>query len=145
MALMPWNQTDVVTEKEQFVMLARTSRFTITDLCADFDISRKAGHKYLQRYQCDGRAGLDERSKYTTRGPKKIHNRLLTIHDLDNRPHINTINNILNRHGLTKKRKRRTGLHRVRPEHLTLMCPEKTIHEILYERESKHEKAALHV
>ena len=30
---------------------------------------------------------------------------------------INTIHNILNRHGLTKKRKRRPGVHRVRPEH----------------------------
>lgn len=63
MALMPWNQTDVMTEKERFVMLARTSRFTITELCADFDISRKTGLKYLQRYHSDGRAGLNDRSR----------------------------------------------------------------------------------
>ena len=60
---MPWNQTDVMTEKERFVMLAQTGRFTITELCADFDISRKTGHKYLQRYQSDGRAGLNDRSR----------------------------------------------------------------------------------
>lgn len=136
MALMPWNQTDVMTEKERFVMLARTGRFTITELCADFGISRKTGHKYLQRYESDGRVGLNarsrrpkscsfataeevenliliERRKHPTWGPKKIHTRLLTVHGLEDRPHINTINNILNRRGLTKKRKRRAGLHRV--------------------------------
>jgi hypothetical protein len=32
MAVMPWNETDVMTEKERFIMLAQTGRFTITDL-----------------------------------------------------------------------------------------------------------------
>jgi len=51
-----------MTEKERFVTLAQTGRFTISDLCTDFGISRKTGHKYLQRYESQGRAGL---------GPKK--------------------------------------------------------------------------
>ena len=142
MAAMPWNQTDAMTEKERFIMLAHTGRFTITDLCADFGISRKTGHKYLQRYAFDGRLGLNDRSRrpkgcpfttsqaveklillerrnHRTWGPKKIHDRLLKVHGLEDRPHINTINNILNRHGLTKKRKRRAGVHRVLPEDLT--------------------------
>jgi hypothetical protein len=38
---MPWNQTDVMTEKERFVMLAQTGRFTITDLCTDFGMDPK--------------------------------------------------------------------------------------------------------
>ena len=38
-------------EKERFVTLARTGRFTLTDLCRDFGISRKTGHKYLERYR----------------------------------------------------------------------------------------------
>ena len=62
---------------------------------------------------------LLERRKHPTWGPKKIHDLLLKVHGLENRPHINTIHNILNRHGLTRKRKRRPGVHRVRPEHLT--------------------------
>jgi hypothetical protein len=40
MAGMPWNETDVMTEKERFIMLAQTGRFTITDLCADFGIKQ---------------------------------------------------------------------------------------------------------
>jgi transposase InsO family protein len=142
MAIMPWKTTDVMTEKEHFVMLAQTGRFTMTDLCADFEISRKTGHKYLQRFESDGRIGLTDRSrrpkscsfmtstaveglilkerrKHRTWGPKKIHDRLLKVHGVADRPHINTINNILNRHGLTKKRRRKSGVHRVMPENLT--------------------------
>ena len=47
---------------------------------------------------------------------KKIHDRLLKVYGLEDRPHVNTVGNILDSHGLTKKRKRRTGVHRVRPE-----------------------------
>ena len=139
---MPWNKIDVMTEKERFIALAQSGRFTTTELCADFGISRKTGHKYLRRYQLDGRKGLHDRSrrpkksplmtgpvveklvllerrKHPTWGPKKIHDLLLKVHVLENRAHINTIHNILHRHGLTRKRKRRPGVHRVRTEHLT--------------------------
>ena len=131
-----------MTEKERFVILALTGRFTISELCCDFGISRKTGHKYLHRYEREGRVGLldrsrrprsspsataeeveqlvlKERRKHPTWGAKKIHDLLLKVHGLENRPHINTVNNILIRHGLTRKRKRRAGLHRVRPEHLS--------------------------
>ncbi|MGB0744775.1 MAG: helix-turn-helix domain-containing protein [Opitutales bacterium] len=60
---MPWKETDVMTEKEQFVILAQTGRFTLSELCSDFGISRKTGHKYLQRYEAEGLAGLAERSR----------------------------------------------------------------------------------
>jgi len=139
---MPWKETDVMTEKERFVILAQTGRFTLSELCSDFGISRKTGHKYLRRYESNGCAGLADRSrrpkstptataeeverlilkerrKHPTWGAKKIHDLLLKVHGIEDRPHINTVNNVLCRHGMTKKRKRRAGLHRVRPEHLT--------------------------
>ena len=63
MAIMPWKETEPMTERERFVMLAQTGRFTITDLCTDFGISRKTGHKYLHRYSAEGRAGLADQSR----------------------------------------------------------------------------------
>lgn len=142
MAIMPWNESEAMTERERFVMLAQSGRFSIKDLCADFGVSRKSGHKYLQRYNEQGRDGLKdksrrpknspsgvdegierlvlmERRKHPRWGAKKIHDLLLKVHGVSDRPHINTVNNILNRNGLTKKRKRRTGVHRIRPENLT--------------------------
>jgi DNA polymerase III epsilon subunit-like protein len=34
----------------RFVMLARSERFTLTDLCEQFGISRKTGYRHLARY-----------------------------------------------------------------------------------------------
>ena len=143
MALMPWKETTSMNEKERFVMLAQTGRFTITDLCKDFGISRKTGHKYLHRYEHEGRAGLVDRSrrpkscpfatvdsvealilkerrKHPTWGPKKIRDLLIKIHAIENAPHLSTIGLVLSRNGLTKKRKRKAGVHRIHPEHLTI-------------------------
>ena len=92
-----------MTEKERFVTLAQTGRFTVTELCTDFGISRNTGHKYLKRYRVDGRDGLHdqsrrpkhspnmtvksvealilkERRKHPTWGPKKIRDLLVKVH-----------------------------------------------------------------
>ena len=50
-------------QKHRFVSLAVTGRFTFTELCADFHVSRKSGHKWLVRYRKEGMAGLRERSR----------------------------------------------------------------------------------
>ena len=123
--------------------MAQTGRFTIKSLCEDFGISRKTGYKYLSRYQTEGRAGLKERSrrpkcspnatvesveklilkerrKHETWGPKKIRNRLMRVHGIEHPPHESTIADlVLSRHGLSQKRKRRAGVFRVHPDHLT--------------------------
>jgi len=131
-----------MTEKERFVTLAQTGRFTVTELCTDFGISRKTGHKYLKRYRADGRDGLPdqsrrpkhspnmtvksvealilkERRKHPTWGPKKIRDLLVKVHCIERPPRESTIALVLSRHGLSQKRKRKVGVHRVRPEHLT--------------------------
>ena len=69
MACMPWNEIDVITEKERFIALVHSGRFTTTELCADFGINRKTGHKYLKRYQLDGRKGLHDRSRRPKKSP----------------------------------------------------------------------------
>jgi transposase-like protein len=59
---MPWKDVTPMDQKLQFVSLAATGRFTITQLCDDFDISRKTGHKWLARHATHGAAGLKEHS-----------------------------------------------------------------------------------
>ena len=60
---MPWKEVEPMDEKERFAVLARTGLFTKTQLCLDFGISRKTGHKYLRRYEAEDRDGLKERSR----------------------------------------------------------------------------------
>jgi transposase InsO family protein len=62
---------------------------------------------------------LKERRKHPTWGPKKLRDLLIKVHGIEQPPHVSTIGSVLTRNGLTKKRKRRAGVHRVHPEHLT--------------------------
>src|SRR5882724_7101611 len=48
-------------EINRFVILARSGRFTVTDLCEQFGISRKTGYKHLERYAGEGLVGLRPR------------------------------------------------------------------------------------
>ena len=51
---MPWNQVTQMEEIIRFVMLARSDRFTLTELCEQFGISRKTAYKHLARYAAAG-------------------------------------------------------------------------------------------
>ena len=60
---MAWNQVTPMEEKHRFVCLAATGRFTFTELCAEFGVSRKTGYKWQGRYQTEGVRGLQCRSR----------------------------------------------------------------------------------
>jgi len=53
-ALEPSNPMEEII---RFVMLARSDRFTLTDLCEQFGVSRKTGYKHLARYADAGLKG----------------------------------------------------------------------------------------
>ena len=58
-----------MTEKEHFVTLAQTGRFTVGELCADFGISLKTSHNYLKRYRSEGFEGLHDHSRLPKSSP----------------------------------------------------------------------------
>lgn len=62
-------------KKIRFVSLAQTDRFTISSLCEQFGISRKTGHKCLERYQQGGTEALVERGHRPRRFPAMTGNR----------------------------------------------------------------------
>lgn len=127
----------------RFVMLARSARFTVTELCEQFGISRKTGYKYLDRYAADGLKGLAlrshrplqfpqrtaaavealvlaERRLHQTWGPKKLHKVLEVKHGIESPPAPSTIGEILRRHGLSVKRRRKAGLYAALNDGLTV-------------------------
>lgn len=126
----------------RFVALAQTDRFTITDLCEQFGISRKTAYKYLERYAQAGVNGLlprshrphhsplrtdveietlvlEERRLHRTWGPKKLQDILLKKHGVESPPACSTIGEILRRHGLSVRRRRRPGVYQALNEDLT--------------------------
>ena len=51
---MPWQNLTSMEEINRFVVLAQSGRFSVTDLCEQFGISRKTGYKHLERYAANG-------------------------------------------------------------------------------------------
>ena len=131
---MPWNQTSPMDQRTQFIADYLRQTFSITELCQQYQVSRKTGYKWIDRYLRLGPAGLDEHSRRPRRCPRETPahvveallearrrhpswgaKKLLTIVSKRNPdwpwPHRATIYDILNRHGLvaTKQRRRPVG------------------------------------
>ena len=60
---MPWKETRPIEERLQFVRDALSDRFTMSELCARYGVSRRIGYKWLARFAEDGRRGLTDRSR----------------------------------------------------------------------------------
>jgi len=60
---MAWRQVNVKDQRKLFIREYEKGRFTMAELCRRFDISRKAGYKWITRYQEEGLEGLQDRSK----------------------------------------------------------------------------------
>jgi len=59
---MPWENVSSMEQKQQFVSLAGSGHFTVTELCGQFGISRKTSHKWLARHAEGGMMALADRS-----------------------------------------------------------------------------------
>jgi putative transposase len=60
---MPWQERSPMELRLQFVLEWHSGFYTMTELCADYRISRKTGYKWVDRYDALGDAGLRDRSR----------------------------------------------------------------------------------
>lgn len=60
---MPWKDATIVDQRQEFVQLAKTGQYSITELSRRFNIHRKTGHKWIKREREKGAAGLEDRSR----------------------------------------------------------------------------------
>ena len=130
---MPWRERSPMDERVQFISDYQRQRFTITELCDRFGVSRKTGYKWIARYATSGAAGLAPRSsrprhspqttertvgaaivalrrRYPTWGGKKIVAVLREREPAWTLPAVSTANDILKRAGLVPTRRRRRSL-----------------------------------
>src|ERR1700751_571416 len=59
---MPWKERCGMDERVRFIADHACGTWTMTELCERYEISRKTGYKWLDRYQLEGPVGLVERS-----------------------------------------------------------------------------------
>jgi transposase InsO family protein len=118
---MSWKK-DLMTQRLEFITLARTPGANRAELCRRFQISRKTGYKWLSRFAQEGKAALRDRSRrplsspaqaaealedrvvalrttQPTWGARKLHRRLF---DLGHTalPAVSTVGRILRRRAL---------------------------------------------
>lgn len=126
---MPWKNTTTMDQKIEFICEWLTRKYTITELCKGFEISRPTAYKLIRRYQKHGIQGLREHSKtpinhpnrtkeyvednilnlkgkHPQWGAKKIQRLLFNACDKNDIPSVVTVHNILAKHGLVCPQKR---------------------------------------
>lgn len=127
---MPWKETRVSDDRIRFVVEARDGLDSMAVLCRRFGVSRRTGYKWLGRYEQDGPAGLEDRSRaperhpnevgasterrvvtlrqaHPTWGPRKLRALLRREDPGGHSPAASTIGAILGRHGLSVPRRAR--------------------------------------
>ena len=132
---MAWKRVGPMEERCRFVLKAREPKANVSELCREFEVSRKTGYKWLDRFEQEGLSGLEERSRRPLRCPRQISGEVIceivsirqahprwggvTIEEILRRrygmegiPKSRTIDRVLDRCGLVKARKR--GQHQVR-------------------------------
>jgi transposase len=68
---MPWKTMDVQDQRVRFVVEGLAGSKPVSQLCAEFGISRPTGYLWLERYRAAGIAGITERSRRPLRSPGK--------------------------------------------------------------------------
>jgi len=127
---MPWSQTSPMDQRIQFIADYLRETLSIAELCALYGVSRKTGYKWIDRYLRHGPAGLEEQSRrprnsptqtpadlvaalldarrrHPSWGAKKLLALLHKRHPRWSWPHRSTVYDILHRHGLVPKPRRR--------------------------------------
>jgi len=68
---MPFTTRSIMSQRIEFCLLATKPGSNISDLCRRYEISRRTGYKWLERYKEKGNKGLLERSKRPYNFPNK--------------------------------------------------------------------------
>jgi len=146
---MSWQKTSVMEEKLKFILAWKSGLYTVSDLCRMHGVSRVTGYRLINRYKEEGEDCLLEqskrpknssphktpleieqaiiklRSKYKNWGARKLIVLLEREYAKELIPSETTVNKILSRNGLVKKRRRRSQkVERANPKFDPQVCNE---------------------
>jgi transposase len=68
---MPWKETTTMDQKVEFICEWRTGKYTITELCKNFGISRPTAYRVIDRFEKQGYEGLREQSRTPRKHPNE--------------------------------------------------------------------------
>ena len=136
---MPWSETTAMGERKKFIDDLLDRRYSMSELCSKYGISRKTGYKWIERFRLEGVQGLEDRShaatvvhnrtapeieqaliaarhRHPTWGAAKLMYEVGRKHPQWALPHESTVCDILKRNGLVRPRAQRRAVgHPGRP------------------------------
>jgi len=68
---MPWMESTTMDAKVAFILDWKSGKYLVSDLCAQYGISRKTGYKWINRFMDGGPDGLFERSHAPCESPHR--------------------------------------------------------------------------
>jgi putative transposase len=74
---MPWRETSPMEQRLDFIREYETELFTMTELAAQYRVSRKTAYKWLERYRAEGVVGIADRSRRPHHSPHAIETALV--------------------------------------------------------------------
>lgn len=74
---MPWQERSPMNLRMQFVTDWQSGCWTMTELCADYQISRKTGYKWVDRFDANGPRGLHDQSRRPHHSPSTTDSELV--------------------------------------------------------------------
>jgi putative transposase len=128
---MPWRELSPMDERRCFIRDYQTGLWTVAELCRRYGVSRKTGHKWIGRFEAEGWAGLEDRSRrplscshavpepvaealirtrkrHPTWGARKLLKVVRRRHPDWHLPSASTAHEVIKRAGLVPKRRKRT-------------------------------------
>lgn len=122
-------ETDKIKQRHAFVQAYMSGQWSMSELCERFGITRPTGYQCVERYREEGLKGLEDRSRRPKQarnaterktvarlvaarrtygwGAKKLLQVLEREEPATSWPARSTVNDILDRHGLLRKQRRR--------------------------------------
>jgi len=68
---MGWKTMDVRDQRVRFVVEATSGKWSMSELCSEFGVSRPTGYLWLNRYRASGVGGIAERSRRPRTSPRR--------------------------------------------------------------------------
>ncbi len=69
---MPWKQRKALDERRDFIKGWKCAETSLAELCRRYEVRRPNGYKWLERYEREGEAGLEEHRRAPLQHPQAM-------------------------------------------------------------------------
>ena len=76
---MPWKETCPMDERVAFIVESLRGELSMSELCRKYEISRKTGYKWVERFEEGGKPSLADQSRACLTHPNAIREEIVRL------------------------------------------------------------------